>query len=143
MEARARLRNRDSREVLEDHIRLRERGELERDLERNYDPQVLILTGRHVFKGHDGVRDAARLLAEAVAPDSYRFRALVIGDRMGYCEWTATGDEAVIRDGVDSYLVEGGMIRAQTIHYTAISSSLSTAGMRDGQPGLEVTRGRE
>jgi len=44
----------------------------------------------------------------------------------GFAEWEANGPEVVIRDGVDSYLVENGRIRAQTIHYTAQSSRLST-----------------
>lgn len=131
-------------EVLQDHIDLRERGELEADIERNYDEDVLILSGRRVFHGHDGVRESAALLGEAVDPDSYRYRTLVIGDRMGLSEWTARGENVVIRDGVDSYLVEGGRIRAQTIYYTAISSELSAATMNaDGSGPSRVKRVEE
>lgn len=120
-----RLSERTSAEVLQDHVELRELGELEEDLRRNYHPEVLVLTGRRVFKGHDGVRESAALLAKAVDPESYRFRTLVIGDRMGFAELTASGEDVEIRDGVDSYLVEDGLIKAQTIYYTAISSALS------------------
>jgi len=123
------LTSRSPQAVLEDHVRLRERGELDEDLERNYDADVLLLTGRRTFTGHDGVRAAAGLLGDAVDSESYRFRTLVVGDRMGFAEWTAQGEDAVIRDGVDSYLVEDGKIRAQTVHYTVISSRLSTSSL--------------
>lgn len=135
------LEGRAADEVLQDHIELRERGELEADIERNYDERVLILSGRRVFHGHDGVRESAALLGEAVDPGSYRYRTLVIGDRMGLSEWTARGENVVIRDGVDSYLVEDGRIKAQTIYYTAISSELSAATMNaDGSLPSGVKR---
>lgn len=121
------LRHRGAKQVLEDHVSLREAGRLEDDLARNYDPDVLILSGRVALRGHAGVRRAAELLGEAVDSGSYRFRALVVGDRMGLAEWSAEGEDASIRDGVDSYLIEDGQIRAQTIHYTVVSSHLSLA----------------
>ncbi len=104
-------------------------------MSRNYDAEVLVLTGQETFRGHDGVRESARLLSEVVEPGSYRFRALVIGDRMGYAEWSAQGDQAVIRDGADSYLVEEGKIRAQAIHSTLVSSKASTAALPEGADG--------
>lgn len=126
---------RSSDEVLQDHIRLRQQGDLEEDLRRNYAEDVLVLSGRRIFHGHDGVRESAALLAEAVDPESYRFRTLVIGDRMGFAEWTARGEDVLIRDGVDSYLVEDGRIKAQTIYYTAVSSALSAATTNADGPG--------
>lgn len=125
---------REPEDVLEDHIRLREAGRLDDDLARNYAEDVLVLSGRRVLNGHDGVREAAALLGDAVKPDSYRFLTLVVGDRMGFCEWTAEGEGVVIRDGVDSYLVEDGLIQAQTIHYTAISTDLSLSSFEDLRP---------
>jgi hypothetical protein len=37
---------------------------------------------------------------------------------MGLLEWAYDDDTVTVRDGVDSYLIEGGKIVAQTIHYT-------------------------
>jgi hypothetical protein len=83
------------------------------------------------------VRRAAALLEDAVDARSYRFRALVVGDRLGFAEWSVEGGDASIRDGVDSYLIEDGRIKAQTIHYTVISSALSVAAMKGDQPAVE------
>ena len=37
---------------------------------------------------------------------------------MAFLEWTVDQGPYRIRDGADSYLVENGKIRMQTIHYT-------------------------
>jgi hypothetical protein len=73
------LSARTSQQVLEDHVRLREEGDLETDLRRSYNAE------------------------------------------------SARGDEVVIRDGVDSYLVEDGRIRAPTSHHTVVSTQASAA----------------
>lgn len=125
---------RKTREILEDHIRLREAGKLEDDLERNYHPEIVILTGKRVLRGHDGVRESAQLLADAVGETDYSFQTLTVDDRMGFSEWTAAGEAGVINDGVDSYLVEDGLICAQTIHYTVVSSELSVTAQVESAP---------
>lgn len=37
---------------------------------------------------------------------------------MGFLEWTGHSAVAQIDDGTDSYLIRGGRIVVQTIHYT-------------------------
>ena len=39
-------------------------------------------------------------------------------DRIGLLEWSYEDATVRVRDGVDSYLIEDGLIVAQTIHYT-------------------------
>lgn len=120
-----RLSARGTREVLEDHVSLREKGRLDEDLERNYHPEVVILTGRRTARGPEGLRELAGLLDDAVDSTSYRFRTLTCDGPMGLSEWTAEGEGGFIREGVDSYLVRDGKIIGQTIHYALISSELS------------------
>ena len=127
---------RSAAEVLADHVRMREEGRLDADLERNYHADVVVLTGRRVFRGHDGMRECAAILAQAVHCDRVRFRTLITDDRMAFSEWTAEGEDARIDDGVDSYLIEDGCIVAQTIHYTVIHSRLSMLA----PPGTERVR---
>lgn len=43
--------SRSTREVLEDHLRLRREGDLEEDLARNYAEDVVLLCKHGVFKG--------------------------------------------------------------------------------------------
>ena len=118
---------RSAAEVLQDHLQLREAAELEEDLRRNYAPDVVLLGARGVLRGHEGVRASAAFLYEAGAGHEYRYHLTVSDDRMALLEWSATGHDRRIVDGVDSYLIEDGMIKAQTIHYRVESRELSVS----------------
>lgn len=50
------LNRRSAREVLEDHLRLAQAGELEEDLRRNYAPDVVLLCRSGVMRGIAGAR---------------------------------------------------------------------------------------
>jgi hypothetical protein len=116
---------RSAADVLQDHLRLREAAELEQDLRRNYAPDVVLLSARGVLRGHEGVRASAAFLYEAGAGHEYSYHLTVVDDRMAMLEWSAIGHEMRIVDGVDSYLIEDGLIKAQTIHYRVRSRELS------------------
>lgn len=51
------LARRTTQEVLDDHLRLATEGDLDADIERNCAADIVMLTGRGIFEGHDGVRD--------------------------------------------------------------------------------------
>jgi hypothetical protein len=122
------LRRRTSREVLAHHLRLRTDGDLEQDLLDNYHPDVVLLTAREVFRGHDGVRASAHRLWRAVGKGDYTYHHVLADDRMAMLEWSAGNDRVIVRFGVDSYLIENGWITAQTIHYLVEDAELSTSG---------------
>lgn len=123
------LRRRSAEEVLEDHLRLRKAGELETDLRRNYAADVVLLTPRETARGHDGVRSFAGLLYEAVSEwGRFEYHSRVADDRIALLEWSAESDGYSIRDGVDSYLIERGLILVQTLRYTVVSTDLSVFG---------------
>lgn len=123
------LRRRNAQQVLDDHLRLRQEGDLEGDLRRNYAEDVVVLTSRDTARGHDGVRSFARLLYEAVSEwERFEYHSQLADDRVALLEWSADADAHSIRDGVDSFLIENGKIRAQTIRYTVVSSDLSVMG---------------
>jgi hypothetical protein len=114
-------------DVLQDHLQLREAGELEEDLRRNYATDVVLLSARGVLRGHDGVRASAAFLYEAAAGHEYSYHLIVADYRMAMLEWSAAGHDTRIVDGVDSYLIEDGMIKAQSIHYRVRSRELSVS----------------
>jgi hypothetical protein len=118
---------RSAADVLQDHLRLREAGELEEDLRRNYATDVVLLSARGVLRGHEGVRTSAAFLYEAAAGHEYCYHMTVADDRMAMLEWSAVGHEMRIVNGVDSYLIEDGVIKAQTIHYRVRSRELSVS----------------
>ena len=111
-------RGRAPRTVIESHLELRRQGELEADLDRNYSPDVVFLTGTGIFRGHDGVRESAAELEYYLKPGSFEYRNVLVDGRMGFLEWHGEGGDGEVRDGADSYLVEDGLIVYQTIHYT-------------------------
>ncbi|MDT0276140.1 nuclear transport factor 2 family protein [Blastococcus goldschmidtiae] len=131
---RAALCPRGSEEVLADHLRLRRSGDLEEDLRRNYDPQVVILTARQVFRGHDGVRGSAHRLWKALGDGgSYSYVYALADDRVALLEWSGSKESVRVRSGVDSHLIEEGCIRVQTIHYRVEDVVLSADGdLTDG-----------
>ena len=54
-----------------DHLQRRECGDVEGDLRHNYHPDVVLLTGLGMFRGHDGVRANAHMLAHYLEHPSY------------------------------------------------------------------------
>lgn len=55
---------RSTRDVFEDHLRLRVVGDLETDLARNYSEAVAMLTVNSNAEGHDALRMSAARLAK-------------------------------------------------------------------------------
>ena len=112
------LRARSAQEVFDDHLRLAGEHRFDEDLERNLAPDCVILERRGVFRGRDGARELARLLAQELPNAPYTYTTRLIEGRIAFLEWTAETEDARVRDGADSFLIEDGWIVAQTIHYT-------------------------
>ena len=114
------MTERPVKEVLEDHWALADAGNLEEDLARNYAQDVVFLTGFGTFQGHDGARTLFRRLHRLLPDARFTYRTRLIQGELGFLEWTGQGSGAVVRDGVDTYLVRHGRIAIQTIHYTVM-----------------------
>jgi len=112
--------------VLEDHLNLANDWVdkpldrlLDEDLQRNVAEDIVILINRGTFRGHEGVRQLAQMLSEELAEhEAFDYTYVAVDGRVGLLEWTYSDSTVRVRDGVDSYLIEGGKIVAQTIHYT-------------------------
>ena len=117
------LAARTTQEVYEDHLRLADEGDIEGDLARNVAEDVVVLTGRGVFRGHAGVRELAHQLMSEIPSGRWTYVTRLFEGPMAFLEWTVDEGPYRIRDGADSYLVEGGKIRMQTIHYTVEDES--------------------
>jgi hypothetical protein len=118
---------RTTQQVLDDLLNLAEYwgGEggfermLEVDLERNTSKDVVILINRGTFRGHEGVRELARMLAEELPEQrSFEYTYKAVEGKMAFLEWAYEDAHVMVRDGADSFLIEDGKIVAQTIHYT-------------------------
>lgn len=120
------LSGRTAREVLDDHLGIANKwgGEpfervLEEDLRRNVADDIVVLINRGVFRGHEGVRQLAWMLAEELPEHrAFQYTHVAAEERVALLEWTYEDSGVRVRDGVDSYLIEAGKIVGQTIHYT-------------------------
>ncbi len=120
------LSRRTAQEVLDDHLNLaNDCGDsalarvLDEDLRRNVSEDIVVLINRGTFRGHEGVRQLAQMLADELPEhQAFRYTYVAVEERVGLLEWTYEDSVVRIRDGVDSYLIEEGKIVAQTIHYT-------------------------
>ena len=121
------LSSRTAQEVLDDHLNVTEhfgaeedwRSIVEEDIRRNISGDIVILINRGTFRGHEGVRRLAQMLGEELPEQrSFEYTYRAVEGRMAFLEWAYEDDQVRVRDGADSYLIEGGKIVAQTIHYT-------------------------
>lgn len=110
--------HRSPQEVLDDHLRESQDGSIEDDLARNYSQDLVVLTGRGVYRGHDGLRQLAELLRNELPDSTFEYRTRLVEGEMGFLEWSGRSAKAEVDDGADSYLIRDGRIVAQTIHYT-------------------------
>ena len=110
---------RTTREVVEAHLALRRAGDLERDLELNYHDDVVLLSGGEgVHHGKDGVRHLAAILRTYLPDARYEYQEVLVDDAYAMLLWRGRSHDVSVHDGADSYVVRGGLIIAQTIHYS-------------------------
>ena len=104
------LRNRSAQEVLDDHLNIAENwGEgsmeeiLEADLRRNVAEDIVILINRGTFRGHDGVRKLAMMLAEELPEHTaFQYTYTAVEGKMAFLEWAYEDSTTRVRDGADS-----------------------------------------
>ncbi|MDP9438096.1 MAG: nuclear transport factor 2 family protein [Actinomycetota bacterium] len=111
-------RNRAAREVFEDHLRQGKHGSVEEDFARNYSEDVVLLTGRGVYRGRKGLQRLAQMLAEELPGADFEYRTKLVEGEMAFLEWKAHSKDARVDDGADSFCIRDGRIVSQTIHYT-------------------------
>lgn len=109
---------RSTTEVVHDHLLKRLGGDLDGDL-ANYAEDVVMLTGSGEFRGHEGVRQCAAELDRLVGDAAFIYDTTMISGEYGFLQWSAReGEQPVVCDGADSFVVRDGLIVMQTVHYT-------------------------
>jgi hypothetical protein len=109
---------RSAEEVLDEHLAISLSGDIEEDLSRNYAPEVVVVSNWGVGRGHDGMRRLGQLLRRQLPDCAFTYRLRMVEGEIAMLAWSASSSAASVHDGVDSYVIRDGRIRAQTIHYT-------------------------
>lgn len=127
--------DRSTREVLDDHLELARAGRVEEDLQRNYASDVVCFFRDGLYRGHDGVRELARRLAEELPDPSFAYTTVLTDGEVAFLEWTGRSEYTEVGDGADSFVLRDGRISAQTIHYTVVDRP-STPAARQAPTAL-------
>lgn len=69
------MTTRTTQETFEDHLWLRQQGDAQPDIERNYAQDVVVMSNFGIFHGHDGVRHAMELLHKQL-PSSWHYTSV-------------------------------------------------------------------
>lgn len=109
--------HRSTQDVFDDHLRLRRQHQVDEDIARNYAPDVILLTLDGVFHGHDGVRHTSQTLHRLLPEGQYDYTTKLVQDDYAYLEWSGKSNTARVSHGADAFVIRGGRIVAQMIHY--------------------------
>jgi hypothetical protein len=102
---------RSTREVIEDHLELSGSGELEDDLDRNYDPDVVCFARDGIHRGHDGVRELAGRLRDQLPGSEFEDATVIVDGDIAFVVWTGSPEQS------ETFFVRNGRIAAQTSHH--------------------------
>jgi hypothetical protein len=110
--------SRSTSEVVIDHLACREAGELEVDIARNYHADAVVLTLERTYHGAEGVRDCRRRLDELLGSGEFVCPTIRMSNAFALIEWRSSTAGQCLIEGADSFVIEQGKIRCQTIRYT-------------------------
>jgi hypothetical protein len=109
--------NRSTRDVLEHHLRCRAAGNLERDIQENYSPDVVLLCEHGVLHGFDAIRKSAERLAEQLPEAQFHYDAKEFDGEYAYLQWRAESPAAVVEAAADTFVIRDGRIVMQSVFY--------------------------
>jgi hypothetical protein len=108
---------RSTAQVLEDHLRLRQAGQLDTDLEQNYGADVILLCERGPFQGRDAVRKSGEDLMAQLPNGRFQYFVKYVAGEYAYLQWTADSATNRVEDGADTFVIREGLIIMQSIFY--------------------------
>lgn len=103
---------------MRDHLDRRCAGDLEGDIAHNYADELIVLSKDGVFRGKDGIRHTAGILARNLPDAEFNYDILRCADEFAMLSWSArSSNGGHTCHGADSYVIRDGRIVAQTIQF--------------------------
>ena len=112
---------RDARQVFDDHWDAILSGDMDRIL-ADYAPDAVFVTPGAVARGHAGIQAVFEGIGENVGEMAFSQDSVTAGGPMILLEWSGHGAGGRTARGVDSFYVEDGFIRYQTLSYSVTES---------------------
>jgi ketosteroid isomerase-like protein len=112
---------RTPQEILQHHGETLGAGDLEGVL-ADYTDDAVLITPQGTFTGAAGARDAWLQLFGDLPGAKVDVSSVVVERDVVLMKWTASSEKGRVEDGVDTMLMSGEGIRAQTVHYTLTPS---------------------
>jgi hypothetical protein len=110
---------RNTQEIFESHLKLRDKKELEKDINENYSPAIFIISNHGNFYGHDGVRESAGVLNSLLPNAIFKYELKEVNGEVAYLVWDGRSKNKRVR-GTDTFLIRDGKIIIQTIFYEEV-----------------------
>jgi uncharacterized protein (TIGR02246 family) len=108
---------RTPQEIFEHHASALMAGDVDGVLADYADDAVFITPGG-VLRGKDGLREAFTTLLGELPDAAWEVPTQIFEDDVLFIEWQATSEKARVRDGIDTFVFGGDLIRVQTVRYT-------------------------
>lgn len=110
---------RTPQEVFQHHAEVLIAGDLD-GIVSDYADDALFITPDGVKHGKDGVREGFVKLLSDVPQADWDVPTQIFEDDVLFIEWKAESEHARVEDGIDTFVFRDGMIRVQTVRYTAV-----------------------
>lgn len=110
---------RTPQEVFQHHAEVLIAGDLD-GIISDYADDALFITPDGVKHGKDGVREGFVKLLSDVPQADWEVPTQIFEDDVLFIEWKAVSENAKVEDGIDTFVFRDGMIRVQTVRYTAV-----------------------
>ena len=108
---------RSPQEIFGHHGKALMEGDLD-EIMVDYGPDSVFITPGGALRGEDQIRQAfSGLLADLPAAKWDVPTQIFEGDAL-LIEWTAESAAATVKDGIDTFVFDGDLIRLQTVRYT-------------------------
>jgi hypothetical protein len=110
---------RTPQEIFQHHAEVLIAGDLD-GIVSDYSDDALFITPDGVKHGKDGVREGFVKLLSDVPQADWNVPTQIFEDDVLFIEWQAESANAKVEDGIDTFVFRDGMIRVQTVRYTAV-----------------------
>lgn len=117
---------RSPQETFRDHLQALASGDLDA-IAANFAPDAVFVTPAGVLHGRDGVKQGIGAVLADLPDAEWNPKAPIFAGDVLFLQWAATSSQARVEDGVDTFVFQDGLIRAQTVRYALLPLTGDTA----------------